>query len=407
VRRCRLVTALLLSVAVIAPLSAARLLTAQTPPQVGEPLPNLSAGMLSTFNEGRRLFAVVETPATGLGPVFNERSCLGCHNVPGPGGSGADSKSFVTRFGRFGLQESDRFGVQTPSSPFNALLNLGGPTIQRRSVAEDLPDCGLSAEVVPPEANAVGPRQPSPLFGLGLIQAIPEAVILARADPADANRDGIAGRANTQNGVLGRYGWKASVATLTDFVALAMVTEIGITSPLFPNELSPQGRPIPSGCKTTPDVEDADGTRLTSLTAYLTFLSPPPRGPISDAAGRGEALFARIGCVACHTPVMKTGVSSNPALNQVDVPLYSDLLTHYLGVVLDDRIPDGDVGGGRWRTPPLWGLRFRKFYLHDGRTSDLTETISLHSGEAFMAREAFMALTPPERAEVLAFLQSL
>ena len=402
-----LVVALLVAGALTELSSPVRLLTAQTGPQVGGPLPNLPVEMLAAFNEGGRRFAVVETPATGLGPVFNERSCLECHSSPVAGGTGPHAGTFVTRFGRVGLQDSDRFGLQTPSLLFNGLANVGGSTIQRRSVAEDLPDCRLPGEVVPREATAVGLRQPSPLFGLGLIQAIPETTILARADPTDANRDGIAGRANTQNGILGRYGWKASVASIANFVGLALLNEIGITNLLYPNELSPQGQPIPPGCKTTPDVEDADGARLTSITAYLTFLSPPPRGPITDAGRRGEPLFAKIGCPACHTPVMKTGPSSNPALNQVDAALYSDLLTHYVGAVLDDRIADGDVGGGRWRTPPLWGLRLRKFYLHDGRTSDLTEAIVLHGGEAFMAREGFVALTPAEQADLLAFLQSL
>jgi CxxC motif-containing protein (DUF1111 family) len=402
-----LVTALLAALTLIDVPGPVRPLTAQTGPQAGDPLPNLPAAMLASFNEGRRRFMATETVETGLGPVFNDRSCLACHSIPTTAGSGKSEATFVTRFGRVGLQESDRFGLQTPSMPFNALLSLGGPTIQRRSVTEDLPDCRLVGEVVPREATAVGPRQPSPLFGLGLIQAIPEASILARADPTDANRDGIAGRANTANGIIGRFGWKASVATIADFVGLALINEIGITNLLYPNELSPQGRPIPPGCKRTPDIEDADGARLTSLTAYLTFLSGPPRGSITDAVRRGESLFAKVGCVACHTPVMKTGPSSNPALNEVEVPLYSDLLTHYVGVPLDDQIPDGDIGGGRWRTPPLWGLRARKFFLHDGRTSDLTQAIALHGGEGLIAREAFLALSPAAQAELIAFLQSL
>ncbi len=402
-----LVTALLAVVALFEIPGTVRLLTAQTDPQPGSPVANLPADMLASFNEGRRRFMATETVQTGLGPVFNDRSCLACHSIPTTAGSGKSEATFVTRFGRVGLQDSDRFGLQTPSMPFNALLNLGGPTIQSRSVAEDLPDCKLSGEVVPREATTIGPRQPSPLFGLGLIQAIPEATILARADPTDANRDGIAGRPNTANGIIGRFGWKASVATVSDFVGLALIGELGITNLLYPNELSPQGQPIPPGCKRTPDLEDADGARLTSITAYLTFLSGPPRGPITDAVRRGDSLFAKVGCVACHTPVMKTGPSSNPAFNAVDVPLYSDLLTHYLGVPLDDRIPDGDVGGGRWRTPPLWGLRARKYYLHDGRTSDLTRTIALHGGEGLIARDAFLALSPAEQADLLAFLQSL
>jgi CxxC motif-containing protein (DUF1111 family) len=400
-------TILLAVTAMIAASGHGRVLTAQTQPQSGEPLPKLSPEMLTAFNEGRRRFITAETPATGLGPVFNDRSCLSCHSDPVPGGTGLNQDTFVKRFGRPGLQASDRFGLQTPSMQFNALISLGGPTIQRKSVAEDLSGCQLQGETVPGEATVVGPRQPTPLFGLGLIQAIPDWAILARADPTDANGDGIAGRANTANGILGRFGWKASVATVSDFVGLALVTEIGITNLLYPNELSPQGRPIPAGCKVTPDLEDADGARLTGMTAFLTFLGPPPRGPITAEVRRGEALFAKIGCAACHTPTMKTGPSSNPALNQVDVPLYSDLLTHYVGAALDDQISEGDVGGGRWRTPPLWGLRLRKFYLHDGQTSDLVRAIALHSGEAALSRDTFVGLSPAEQAILLAFLKSL
>jgi CxxC motif-containing protein (DUF1111 family) len=384
-----------------------RVLVAQPGPQVGEPLPNLPPALRAAFDEGRRRFLVEETPATGLGPVYNDKSCRGCHSIPVAGGSAETAEAFVMRFGRVGVQDSDRFGLQTPSMAFNAMLNLGGPTIQRRSIADEAPACRLAGETVPQEATATGLRQPAPLFGLGLIQAIPEATILARADPTDANGDGLAGRPNTQNGILGRFGWKASVATIYDFVGLALLSEIGITNSLYPNELSPQGQLIPPGCKTTPDVEDADGARLNNITAFLTFMGPPPRGPVTDVTRRGENLFIKIGCATCHTPVMKTGPSSNPALNQVDVPLYSDLLTHYVGAVLDDRVAEGDVGGGRWRTPPLWGLRLRKFYLHDGRTSDLVETISLHSGEAHAAREAFVGLSRTQQADLIAFLQSL
>ena len=156
------VTALLVVVALFE-IRSVRLLIAQTDPQLGAPLANLSADMLASFNEGRRRFMATETVQTGLGPVFNDRSCVGCHSIPTTAGSGKSEATFVTRFGRVGLQDSDRFGLQTPSMPFNALLNLGGPTIQSRSVAEDLPDCKLSGEVVPREATTVGPRNP-PLF---------------------------------------------------------------------------------------------------------------------------------------------------------------------------------------------------------------------------------------------------
>ena len=232
-------------------------------------------------------------------------------------------------------------------------------------------------------------RQPPQLFGLGLIQAIPDSAILASADPADANGDGIAGRPNIDGGVIGRFGWKATSPAILHFVGLALVNELGITNYVFPNEMSPQGRPIPSGCKVTADPEDADASRLAGLLFFTTFLGPPPRGPITDAVLRGE------------------GPNALEALNEKDVPLYSDLLTHYMGGVLDDGIIEGLAGGGRWRTAPLWGLRARKFFLHDGRASDLVTAIRLHGGEASGVRNRFLLLPQGQKDDLVAFLRSL
>jgi CxxC motif-containing protein (DUF1111 family) len=370
--------------------------SAQTPPRFGEPLPDLPVSLLAAFEEGRQRFSMEETPATGLGPVFNAPSCVTCHAVPAPGGSGASDDTVTVRF-----------GLQAPGQPFNPLLNLGGPSLQRRSVAQDLADCQLAGEMVPHEANAVGRRQPTPLFGLGLIQAIPESTIVARADPDDADDDGIAGRPNVSNGVIGRFGWKAAVATVADAVGLSLIGELGITNFLYPNELSPQGAPVPSACKITADIEDFDASRLAGITAFLSFMSAPPRGPLTDAVMRGETLFTQAGCASCHMPVMRTAPNSLASLNQVDVPLYSDLLTHDMGSALDDRIVEGAAGGARWRTPPLWGLRARQFYLHDGRTSDLASAIALHGGEARPSRDRFAGLSPSRQADLLAFLRSL
>jgi CxxC motif-containing protein (DUF1111 family) len=392
----RLIVILLAAAVLLELVLSARVLSAQSRPGFGEPLADLPASLLAAFEEGRQRFAMEETPATGLGPVFNGRSCLTCHRVPLPGGSGGSGEAFVIRF-----------GLQAPGQPFNPLLNVGGPSLQRRSVAEDLESCQLAGEMLPHEANAVGRRQPAPLFGLGLIQAIPESAIAARADPDDADGDGIAGRPNVSNGVIGRFGWKAAVATVADAVGLSLIGELGITNFLYPNELSPQGVPHASGCKITADIEDFDASRLAGITAFLSFMSAPPRGSITEAVVRGETLFAQTGCSSCHTPVMKTGPNALPGLNHVDVPLYSDLLTHDMGGALDDRIAEGAAGGERWRTAPLWGLRARQFYLHDGRTSDLTTAIALHGGEARPSRDLFANLSAAQRADLLAFLRSL
>ena len=370
-----------------------RTLTAQVAPQFGDPLPNLPQHILAAFQAGKQVFMRVETPATGLGPVFNGRSCAECHSIPAIGGSG-DNRVI-------------RFGTRTEHLLFDPMLDLGGPNHQKFSVAGELPGCSLPAEVIPPNAEYTGLRQAPQLFGLGLIQAIPDSTIVAAEDPDDVNDDGIAGRANISNGVIGRFGWKAAGPTLVNFIGLAMVNELGITNHLFPNEMSPQGGPIPPGCDIAPDPEDADISRIAPLVFFVTHLGPPPRGPITDAARRGEQLFTQIGCATCHTPSMKTGPNALDALNQKDVPLFSNLLTHYMGGALDDRIVEGAVGGGRWRTTPLWGLGTRRFFLHDGRTTSLTESINLHGGESYQIRKRFFELTKPQREDVIAFLHSL
>ena len=387
---------LLLPLAAIPFFLPVKTLTAQVASQFGGPLPGLHDDQLVAFQFGREKFVTVETAATGLGPIFNGRSCLECHSNPVPGGSGNSLDNRVVRFAR-------RVEGQT----FDPLLSLGGPNLQKFSVADQLPGCSLPPEVVPAEANLIGLRQPPQLFGLSLIQAIPDWAILATADPTDANGDGIAGRANISNGVIGRFGWKAAIPTILDFVGLALVNELGVTNHIFPNEMSPQGQPIPVSCDHARDPEDADASRLAGHLFFISNLGPPPRGPITDAALRGEALFAQIGCAVCHTPSMKTGPSAIDALNQKDVPLYSDLLTHYMGGALDDGIIEGAAGGGRWRTAPLWGLRTRRFFLHDARTDDLAIAIRLHGGEANEVRNRFFTLPPAQRADILAFLLSL
>jgi len=371
-------------------------LSAQVSSGLGEPFPGLADSQLGLFNAGRAQFQVVENPLTGLGPIFNGRSCAECHSVPITGGTAPSLDKRAHRFAR-----------RADGAPFDSLLSRGGPFLQQFSIASDLPGCVLAPEVVPPEATERSQRLPPSLFGLGSIEAIPDSQIMSRADPTDANGDGIEGRANISNGVLGRFGWKAAGPTVLDFVALAMVAELGITNWAYPSEMLPQGVPIPAGCDVAADLEDANASRLAALTSFVRFLAPPPRGPITAQVTRGEDLFAQVGCTACHTPSMTTGPNATAALNQVGVPLFSDLLIHYMGGALDDHIVEGAAGGGRWRTAPLWGLRHRLFFMHDGRATDVTSAINAHRGESTPSRNAFFRLSSTDRNDVLAFLGSL
>lgn len=371
-------------------------LSAQALPGLGDPLPGLAVSQLGLFNAGRAQFQVNENAFTGLGPVFNGRSCAECHSVPVIGGTAPSLANMAHRFAR-----------NAEGEPFDPLLLRGGPILQGRSIASDLPGCVLAPETVPAEATDHALRLPPSLFGLGLIEAIPDSEILPRADPTDVNGDGIAGRANISNGVLGRFGWKAAGPTVLDFVGLAMVAELGITNWAYPTEMLPQGAPIPVGCDFAADIEDADASRLAGLTSFVRLLAPPARGPITPQVTRGEALFAQVGCATCHTPSMRTGPNATPALDQVVVALFSDLLVHYMGGALSDHIVEGSASGGRWRTAPLWGLRHRLFFMHDGRATDLTTAINVHRGESTTSRNAFFRLSPTDRSDVLAFLGSL
>jgi CxxC motif-containing protein (DUF1111 family) len=285
-----------------------------------------------------------------------------------------------------------------------------------------LPD-GTVVQLRKPVLDWRGPGAPErsslrlarPLVGLGLLEAVPEAAILARADPGDCNADVISGRPNLardpETGAvrLGRFGWKASKVSLRHQVADALLVDMGITTSLFPQGECPGGVCPPEA----PELSEGD---LARLTTYMRALGIPPRRRLSDPrVQRGAAIFAAVGCISCHVPSIQTG-GDHPLVelrNQTIYP-YSDLLLHDMGPDLaDDSEREFAALPSEWRTPPLWSIGLTETVsgqtrlLHDGRARSFLEAILWHGGEAALVRERAAALPTEDREALLAFLASL
>lgn len=365
---------------------------------LGSKLANLSGQDSTDFDDGLVAFSSNEGPADGLGPVFNGESCGQCHFQGAIGGAGNDlALTRVTRIG--GIVDGK----------YSDLEHLGGPVIQSRSNREFDPTFPHGREFVPSEAKFVSQRITTPLFGLGLVEAIPEPDIVARAQRKFG--DGVAGTVNwvthpvTGNKEVGRFGWKAQISTIEVFASDAYVNEMGITVPIFQEEQKPQGHAIAPGADPVGEPEDAEDVEL--FISFMKFLAPPTRSKLSIIAQNGERLFGTMGCANCHAPQYKTGVNDTPALSQKDVNLYSDLLVHKMGSALADGIIQGSAQGDQFRTAPLWGLSKRRFLLHDGRATSVDEAVSFHGGEAAIAAGRFFGATDTERAAMREFLKSL
>jgi CxxC motif-containing protein (DUF1111 family) len=204
---------------------------------------------------------------------------------------------------------------------------------------------------------------------------------------------------------VGKFGWKAQVPTLEQFSGDAYLNEMGITSPLFPNENCPQGNCAELQFNPRPGLNDG-GEDVTALANFMRFLGAPSRGVITADVTAGEAVFSRIGCDSCHQPILQTAANANPALNRVNYAPYSDFLLHDMGT-LGDGIVQGDAGARDLRTAPLWGLRFVNNYLHDGRAATMEAAITAHDGQGRASRDRFNALNAADRNRLLAFLRSL
>lgn len=367
-------------------------------PLPGDPLPGIGSGDFEEFRLGLDDFTEVETVEDGLGPAFNGSSCAVCHSVPAIGGSGVVAEVRAAR-----RDERGQFVELAPSS---------GSLFQIFSIPTH-----ICQPIIPPEANVIARRVPIPLFGAGLVEAIPDEAILALDDANDRDGDGISGRAAmitdiaTRTRRVGRFGWKAQQATLLAFSGDAYRNEMGITNDLFPDELAfgitPEQMKL---CDRIPDPEDQPDRRtrrrgIDNFESFMKFLAPAGRGAIDDTVRAGESLFAGVGCASCHRPSLETGANANPLFHRKVVPLFSDLLLHDIGT--SDGIRQEAAEPHEFRTPALWGLRLRRPLLHDGTAATIDDAIIRHGGEASAVTLRVTALSAVQRAALLAFLMSL
>lgn len=380
------------------------------------------------------------TARDGLGPFFNAVSCASCHFKDGRGRApefdGELGKGLLLRF-TIGGQDANGVGFPDPvyggQLQDNSILGQtpeGQFTISYQQIQETLADGTVVVLRKPtytvtnlgygPLANIqISPRVANQIIGLGLLEAIPEATILAFADENDANNDGISGRPNyvhdfaTNSTKLGRFGWKSNQPNIRQQVASALSGDMGITSSLFPNESGPTGvdlSTIPNGG--TPEISEVN---LNRMALYSQTLAVPARRNYTDQnVLRGKKTFETIQCTSCHIPKIQTGNTHTVvALRNQTIRPYTDLLLHDMGEQLSDNANDFKATGSEWRTQPLWGIGLIQLVnghtnlMHDGRARNVEEAILWHGGEAQKAKDKYKKLTKAERDDLLAFINSL
>jgi CxxC motif-containing protein (DUF1111 family) len=415
------------------------------PPGAGGPAASLTGSESILFNTGKQTFNEVDSvfgtlpgeTDSGLGPGFNMNSCAGCHAYPAVGGSSPQTNPQVAVATLHGARNT------VPS-----FITINGPVREARfktnpdgtadggvhdlfviTGRSDAPSgCNMAQTNFASQLSAgnVIFRIPTPIFGGGLIEAIEDATILANmsANSAAKTQLGISGRPNYSgnDGTMTRYGWKAQNKSLLIFAGEAYAVEQGVTNEAFPNP-----RQTTPSCDTLGHPEDITNlvtgaaSDIVNFAMFMRMLAPPqPTNSFnavatSNAVGsssiqRGQNTFAQIGCALCHTQSLTSGNSAIAALSNQNVQLFSDLLLHDMGSGLADGISQGVATGSEFRTAPLWGLGQRIFFLHDGRTSDLVQTIQAHSSQGSEANAvvaAYNALSTSAQQDLLNFLRSL
>ncbi|MCA9664959.1 MAG: thiol oxidoreductase [Myxococcales bacterium] len=412
------------------------------------PAPALDGERSGNFFVGDSFFTDnwVTAPAStdsrdGLGPLYNARSCATCHFKDGRGRPADAGQPMIQLLVRLSVPGEDAHGGPKPEPTYGGQLNPraiegvtgeGDAAIRWVAVPGRYGD-GSSYELRRPELSfenlGYGPMSSDVLtsarvapgvYGLGLIEAVDEATIMAWADPDDRDGDGISGRANrvydaaSGQTVLGRFGWKANQPSLRQQNAGAFLGDIGITTPLFGEENCSAAQ---ADCKaaTSGGMPEATTLILDRVTFYTRMLAVPGRRDVDNPdVLRGRALFREARCDACHRPSMTTGTLADaPELSKQTIWPYTDVLLHDMGDDLADGRPDFLADGREWRTPPLWGLglvqRVNRHdnLLHDGRARGFAEAILWHGGEGEAAREAFRTMSAEDRAALVRFLESL
>jgi CxxC motif-containing protein (DUF1111 family) len=393
-----------------APTGSQERIAASSAALIGDALPGLTADELAHFAEAQDAFNEVEGVTDGLGPVFNEKGCGNCHNVAAAGGSGVQ---FEVRAGHLAGGIFDPLTAQG-----GQLFDLFSVTSLPAGERTTIPDCALppNGEPVPANANVTALRRTTAVFGLGLVDATPDATftLLALTElPPTRGRAPLVDNLAAGHKTVGKFGWKDQNPTLFQFSGDAYLNEMGITNPQFPAEQVPSGDPATiapcDGVPVEPGATEDDGTDVQLFTDFMTVLAPPPRGTITAQVSRGDLLFTVAGCDSCHVRTLESGSSPIAALSYQTYHPFSDFLLHDMGSLGDNIGGNGDAGLHEMRTAPLWGLRFvdPTNLLHDGRATSLQDAITRHDGQGALAATTFSLLLPGQKADLLAFLNSL
>jgi CxxC motif-containing protein (DUF1111 family) len=429
------------------------------PPGAGGPLPGLTADETAFFQDGQGRFAETEVVQggsnNGLGPRFNSNQCLSCHTQPASGGTSPAKNPLPDVATLNGAKNTVPWFI-APNGPVrearfkksNGVADGGVHDIFVITGRTDAPGCNIAQPDFSPAGNPLtgqggNPniifRIPTPVFGAGLIEAIPDSAILAnmQANATEKRAMGISGHPNSHlsgnvnrsanDGTITRFGWKAQNKSLLLFASEAYNVEMGISNQLFPQERdeTPSCLFIPTPNDTLNFTTTSTGATnpavISDIEAFANFmrmLAPPTPAPSTASTEKGRANFGAIGCIHCHTPSFTTGAkiasgsstSPSAALSNQTVNLFSDLLVHHMGKGLADGITQGAAGPDEFRTAPLWGVGQRVFFLHDGRTTNLVEAIKAHKSkgsEANKVIDRFNRLSTKEQQEIIDFLRSL